>query len=287
MLMKEYEIKHRIPILCALLFLSLLLLFFLAVRPVGIPPARREIEAVREALSETGRVVHAGGFLWTDSGDLVAYTNSYDALVNMYEQGNRVCEIDIRETADGVLVCAHGDDAHLATGSDLPVTATAQEFADTLIFGEFLPMTVDMLADFMREHPDLYIITDAQGNNLGICRKLAGACPDLRDRFVIQIYHENEYDAVRGMGFQSIIYTLYRSEDTERNLWQVARIAQTHELVGITAQWELFGSLKNRMAMAHSGTPYMFHTVDDLHVMEKMLRKPYVYAVYTDFTGAE
>ena len=284
--MKEYEIKHRTPAILVLLILLVILLLSLTLWPVDVLPVRREVEAVRTAISETGRIVHAGGFLWTEDGDLVAYTNSWDALVNMYGQGNRICEIDIRETYDGVLVCAHGDDVHLATGSDLPVTATAEEFENTRIFGEFTPMTVDMLADFMREHPDLYIITDAQGDNLDICRKLAGAYPDLKDRFIIQIYHEDEYDGIRGMGFQYVIYTLYRSEDAERNLWQVGRFAQSHELVGITAQRELFDSLKNRLAMACCGTPYMFHTVDDVHVLEEMLRKPYVCAVYTDFTGA-
>ena len=147
-------------------------------------------------------------------------------------------------------------------------------------------MTVEMLAAFMREHPDLTVITDAQGDNLRISRKLAEAWPDLKDRFIIQIYHESEYDPVREYGFQNLIYTLYRAADEERNLWEIAHFAEKHALVGITIQKEQFYSVKNRIAMAHCGLPFMFHTVDDAAEIEAMLRKPYVAAVYTDLTDA-
>ena len=204
----------------------------------------------------------------------------------MYDAGNRFCEIDIRETSDGVLICAHGDEAHLANGSELPADALSGDFLSERLFGEFTPMTVEMLAAFMHEHPDLTVITDAQGDNLRISRKLAEALPDLKDRFIIQIYHESEYNPVREYGFQNLIYTLYRAADEERNLWEVAHFAEKHELVGITIQKEQFYSAKNRIAMAHCGLPFMFHTVDDAAEIEAMLRKPYVAAVYTDLTDA-
>ena len=120
-----------------------------------------------------------------------------DALRNMYDAGNRFCEIDIRETSDGVLVCAHGDDEHLANGSYLPVDAESADFLSERLFGEFQPMTVEMLVAFMRDHPDLFIVTDAQGDNLKISRKLAESYPDQLDNFIIQIYHDSEYDSIR------------------------------------------------------------------------------------------
>ena len=86
------------------------------------------------------------------------------------------------------------------------------------------------------------------------------------------------------MGFRNLIYTLYRAEDEERNLWEIAHFAETHELVGVTIQKEQFYSMKNRIAMAHCGLPFMFHTVDDTSEIEVMLQKPYVAAVYTDLT---
>ena len=280
--MMRYGTRRTICFLLLLLLLSLLLFF--AVRPVALP-AGPEVEKLRREICGQKRIVHAGGALMTQAGDEVIYTNSLDALQNMYDAGNRFCEVDIREASDGILICAHGDEAYLANGSDLPVDADSEAFLSERLFGEFQPMSVEMLAVFMREHPDLIMITDAQGDNLEICRKLAGSWPDLLDRFIIQIYHEGEYDSIRGMGFRNLIYTLYRAKDEERNLWEIAHFAETNELVGITIQKEQFYSLKNRIAMAHCGVPFMFHTVNDAAETETMLQKPYVAAVYTDLTG--
>ena len=271
---------RRAVIILLFLLMASVLLFF-TVRPV-YRSAGSEVEDLRKEIREQKRIIHAGGALKTEAGDEVVYTNSFEALLNMYEAGFRFCEIDIRETSDGVLICAHGDEEHLASGSDLPVNASYREFEQERLFGEFTPMSVERLADFMYEHPDLYIITDAQGDNLEIIGRLAEAYPDLQDRFIIQIYHEREYDPIREMGFRNLIYTLYRAEDQERNLWRIAHFAETHELLGITTQKEQFCSLKNRVAMAHCGIPFMFHTVDEEEEIERMLRKSYVLGIYTD-----
>lgn len=280
--MKE---RTRLYLLFLFLILAAGLLLFFSVRPVTLA-AGPEVEKIRAELRAQKVIIHAAGALRTQAGDEAIYTNSLDALQNMYDAGNRFCEIDIRETSDGVLICAHGDEAHLANGSELPADARSGDFLSERLFGEFTPMTVEMLVAFMREHPDLTVITDAQGDNLRISRKLAEALPDLMDRFIIQIYHESEYDPVREYGFQNLIYTLYRAADEERNLWEIAHFAEKHALVGITIQKEQFYSAKNRIAMAHCGLPFMFHTVDDAAEIEAMLRKPYVAAVYTDLTDA-
>lgn len=271
---------------CLLLFLLLFLAGFLlifTVRPVCVPVSQ-EMESIRDAIREQKYIIHAGGALKTQAGNIVIYTNSLDALQNMYDAGNRFCEIDMRETSDGVLVCAHGDETYLANGSYLPADAESADFLSERLFGEFRPMTIDMLVAFMRDHPDLFIVTDAQGDNLKICRKLAESYPDQRNNFIIQIYHDSEYDSIRQMGFRNLIYTLYRAEDEERNLWRIAHFVEKHGLVGVTIQKEQFYSMKNRIAMAHCGVPFMFHTVDNPEEMKEMQRKPYVCAVYTNLT---
>jgi hypothetical protein len=96
--------------LCVLLVLMMaFLLLFFAVRPVYLM-AGPQVENLRMYIREQKYIVHAGGLLKTQTGEEVIYTNSLEALINMYDAGNRICEIDIRETSDGVLVCAHGDE---------------------------------------------------------------------------------------------------------------------------------------------------------------------------------
>ena len=274
----------RIRTVLLLLVSAGIVLLLLSIRPLQYPVSSGTA-AVRTVIARTGRVVHAGGFVTTAAGERVAYTNSYDALLNMYEQGNRICEIDIRETGDGILVCAHGDDDFLAEGCDLPATATADEFLSAQIFGEFRPMTVELLADFMRAHPDLLIITDIiHQENESVCGRIAQNYPDLRERFVIQIYHEAEYEPIRRLGFPNIIYTLYRADDQERNYWRISHFAETHELVGITTQKEQFYLWKNQLAMPHCGAPLMFHTENDIEELNRMLRKRFVLGIYSDLT---
>lgn len=267
-----------------LLLLLFMLLLFFAVRPTH-HPVGAEIESIRTRIAATGRIVHAGGFLTTAEGQRVAYTNSFDALDNMYKQGNRVCEIDIRQAGDGELVCAHGDDRFLADGCALSVSASGKDFLSTRVFNEFQPMTVQMLAQFMRDHDDLLVITDiAHDNNIEICERIALGYPDLHNRFIIQIYHEAEYEPIAELGFPYIIYTLYRANDKERNYWRISHFAETHALVGVTTQKEQFYIRKNQVAMPHCGIPLMFHTVNNLNEINQILAKSYVLGVYTDLT---
>ena len=276
----------RSTAISGMLLCAAVILLLFAVRPVQYP-VQPDVAEVRTTIAKTGRVVHACGFLETADGERVAYTNSYDALTGMYEQGNRVCEIDIREAGDGELICAHGSESFLADGMVLPPTATEKDFLSSKIYDEFHPMNVDMLAQFMREHKDLLVITDIRGDNEAICRKIAEKYPDLMDQFVVQFYHEDEYKRIAQYGFRHLIYTLYRAEDYERNLWRIHHYAETHELVGVTIQCDQFQSWKNRLAMIHCGVPMMFHTVDDQEEIAEMLSKPYVLGVYTNLTAID
>ena len=279
-MMRTWKFTGRTAVALLLLLAMGLTLLLFSVLPADKP----EVERIRALIRSSGRVVHATGFLTTTDGRLVSYANSVDGLENLYALGNRVCEIDIKETRDGALICAHGDEIHIADGVDLRHSATLDDFMSTKVYGEFRPTTVEMVAEFMRKHKDLYVITDIRGNYMEICRRISEAYPDLRDQFIIQIYHEDEYEGVAVLGFPYIIYTLYRATDKERNIWRLADYADTHELVAYTIQTLQFYSWKNRVAMAHTGVPFMFFTIDDPEEIEMILRKSYVGGIYTNLT---
>lgn len=259
----------------------ILITFLLALYPVYIP-ASPSVEAIRDRIRNEGVIIHAGGTLQTRNGETVNYTNSYSSLTNMYALGHRICELDIGETSDGVLICAHEYNGFLTVGSDLPVTATSQEFLNERLFGEFEPMTLDKLTAFMREHEDLLIVTDVKDSNEDVCRKIAADYPDLTDRFIIQIYHNGEYDRIRALGFPYIIYTFYRATDEEYNFWNLKRFAEQHELVGMTFEALHYMSPIRRLLMARAGVPLMFHTLNDPDEIAGFQRGTNVYAVYTD-----
>ena len=139
--------------------------------------AGSEVERIRESFSKDGHIIHAGGLLVTANGEQVTYTNSLEALENLYEQGNRFCEIDLQETWDGMVICGHGDDRGLVFGTGLPADASGKEFLGTRIYGEFTPMSLADLAGFMLRHPDLTVITDVKTDNVRMCSRLAEEYP--------------------------------------------------------------------------------------------------------------
>ena len=239
-----------------------------------------EVLAVRQYIRENEHVIHGGGYLKTSAGNIVSVTNSYESLVNAYNYGNRVFEFDIRETLDGVLVCAHGDDETFTNGIALPSDTDSRHFLDALVYGEFHTMSLETLTEFMKEHQDVLVVTDVKDSNFETCRKIAERYPELRNRFIIQIYYPEEFDSIQALGFPNIVFTVYRTG--QRNIWKIADFAQNHELVAVTFPAAYFNSFRIRCAMACAGVPFMFFTVNEKDEMEKMLSRRFVLGVYTD-----
>ncbi len=204
---RKFNLK---PIMWVVNFLMFFLVILLSVKGL-VASYRRECDIVskRDILSKEKTIVHAAGEIEGRDGTRYTYTNSIDALNNFVKNGNMISEIDFIWTSDDKLVCAHDGDG-FASGVDtggMPVTE--QEFLTKKVFGEFATMGVDDLANFLRDNENIYIVTDIKDDNILGCKYLAEHCPDLLDRFFIQIYHYNEYEWIRQLGFNYIILTLY------------------------------------------------------------------------------
>ena len=120
-----------------------------------------EIYDSRCLLEDERTVVHGAGWIEDDFGKKYDYTNSFDALANSYRMGNRVIEIDFIWTLDEKLVCAHEDEP-FARGIESDGPLTEAEFLEKKSNGLFTTMSMSMLADFMREHQDMYVVTDSK-----------------------------------------------------------------------------------------------------------------------------
>ena len=160
---------------------------------------------------------------------------------------------------------------------------TSEEAGRARIFGRFTPLTLDGILEAMRQNDRFWVVTDCKDDNEGMCRYIAENAPDLRDRFVIQIYKEAEYDAIHEMGFGNIIFTLYRAPEEEQVPKELIRFARKHELAGITF-WsykaddeEFFKPLRKGL----KGMPLMVHTVNDPSEISRYYSMG-VDAVYTD-----
>ena len=267
----------------SLLLLCLMLILFLTVFVVTLP-VDNDIKTIRDLMSTDGRIIHAGGFLDTELGQ-VSYTNSLEALENLYSKGNRFCEIDLQETVDGMLICGHGDENELVYGTGLPLDTTGEDFLNCRIYGELTPLSLDDLAVFVQEHPGLFIITDVKTDNIQACKRIAEEYPGLINRFIVQIQMPGEYDILKDMGFRYIMYPIFKTPDKERDVLSLAGFVRRHQLVALIVPNGYYSpDFKLFLAEKIIGAPFVLHTLNNEWEINYYLDHDFALAVYTDRT---
>ncbi|OOF13202.1 hypothetical protein BZG79_08415 [Salinivibrio sp. MA427] len=70
--------------------------------------------------------------------------------------------------------------------------------------------TLSSLALWLENNPGKKIVTDVKEKNIDALRLIAERYPELKSRFIPQIYWPEEYKMVSELGFDNIIWTLYR-----------------------------------------------------------------------------
>lgn len=206
-------------------------------------------------------IMHAGGTL--DDGR--TGTNSLEAMNRSYEAGRYWLELDFNWTTDGVPVCIHDWDTFytkLVTGYPVPDSETFEHYRKTT-YGYETP-TLDIVADWLWNHPGAVVVTDAKENNLRLADYISDHYPHLMDRFAIQIYSLEEYDFVSGCGFDKIIYTFYREPYHKRfDAEGLQAFAEKHKkLIALVYSAEK-SQAEEIAAMTSLNIPVYVHTVND------------------------
>ena len=231
-----------------------------------------DVSGMRTLLCKEQLIIHAAGRYVTDDGKELYYTNSSEALENAYEAGRRVIEMDFMFTTDGYPVCAHNADGEWALGFPFANAPTHEEFMNSKVYDCLTPLDIYGLIDFMREHADLYIVTDMKDalwsgtDKFEVLKKCA---PDLMNRFIIQIYHDEEYDIVKNLGFPYVIYTLYAADEDERELAAILDACRNMELVALTMPDVWVDDAGFVSKVNETGVPLFVHTINDKKEMER------------------
>lgn len=239
-------------------------------------------------VDEKIEIIHAAGVVRDEYGEVYYGGNSYEGLKLCYDAGQRFVEIDFSFTSDGTLACIHGWYESFSDGITNKVPLSRDEYMRCKIYGHFTPMCLDTLAEFMKEHPDLCVVTDIKDRNVEGARMIAETYPELVGQFIVQIYQKEEYEQVRELGYENIILTLYKlSNDEKTDVPALAEFAQAHKLFGISfpaALADLDGFVPG---LRQSGTRLFVHTVNG----EQTCKKYYdmgISGVYTDYcAGSE
>lgn len=233
---------------------------------------------------DTSYIIHAAGEI-----DGYTTTNSLEALEKSYADGNRIIEIDFNFTSNLYAVCVHDWNYAIMPGYDKEKAKrpTIKQYRNTKIYGKFTPLELDSLVEYLRNHEDLYIITDCKEFNIVLARKIKEEHPDMMNRFIMQIYSEKDYEEISAFGYDKIIFTLYGLDwATKTNTEYLINFAKTHPLYAYTFPHELCSIDGYVDSLLTIGIPLFIHTVNDFEQQEKFFDMG-ISGIYTDNTKHE
>lgn len=226
------------------------------------------------------RIAHAGGGYQGKT-----YTNFYEALDLNLSQGFRYFEIDFVFTGDQQLVCLHDwgksfERRFKRPAKPIPTLAEFEKLAAD--FEPYTPCTLKGLAAWMKENPEAYIVSDVKGkrNNMPALEKMLAVLPDARRRLIPQIYQPEEYQPARDMGFEQIIWTLYRFPGDRKSV-----LTQLEKMEGAIAVTMPLRRAESSLPKKLAGLqiPTYVHTINDIEQAQKLVNELLVSEIYTDF----
>ncbi len=169
-----------------------------------IPVSQAPLSISRKPL-QSDVVAHALG-QWNGEN----YLNCQEAFEENYAKGLRLFETDFSLTSDGAVVLFH--DGH-EERFGLKKSFTEVDFLSARPFGSHL-LNLEALGKLLLKYPDSKIITDVKDDNLKVLmiinQKLNQMGVNVSSQIIPQIYHPSEFPKIKAMGFEQMIFTVYR-----------------------------------------------------------------------------
>lgn len=219
-------------------------------------------------------IAHAGG-------DAFGYrlTNSREALDQAYAGGFRFIELDFSLTTDYGIVLLHDWDACAKRLLGSSGQRTLEQFRSDRKLAGLTLLDLDGLLDWLRDHPDVIIITDTKDEqNYAFLELLYGRAGDLAYRFLPQAYNIEEYYKIRQLGFEDIILTLYKIPTDVESL---VPFAANEKPWAVTIPEERFYD-ELLIPLAATGVSIYAHSVNSVDFVDTWSGKGLT-GIYTDY----
>ena len=227
-----------------------------------------------------GLVAHAGG--WINKSQQVG--NCRESVINSYNRGHRVFELDFNLTTDGKLAVVHDWAGYSGMKS-------SEEWKEIKIWGVFTSMMLEDVLDIMLENKDMYIITDTKSYSytteqiieqfkiLVDTAKEKDPSLELLNRIIPQIYNQPMYDIIMEQyDFESVIYTLYKSPDKDDD---VVKFIKNHENIKVVTMLPERSKPEFVEKITKAGKYIYLHTINDEEEIENY-KKAGIWGFYTD-----
>lgn len=161
-------------------------------------------------------------------------TNSVEALHHAIKNGYKIIELDMELSSDHKIIMLHDWDrtAMHYFGTNFPRKLSQSQFMQLSVYGALEVLTFDKLAVILKKNPDIRIVTDTKGDNLELLTVIKEKYPNLIDRFIPQIYGYDQWSAVKELGYQDIIFTLYAMAELDTG--KLAAYVKNHDIYAVT-----------------------------------------------------
>lgn len=234
-----------------------------------------EGETTKEQIKPPKYISHAGGRI-----EGLSYTNSLESIQHSYEKGLKFIELDFIWTKDDQPVVFHDWD-NLDLLNAQPGIKTLDQYESFKMVEGLHQLTLATLVEWLRQHPDAYIITDVKADNQKLLLYIMNNYEDVADQFIPQIYQFGEYVPIRYMGYEKIILSLYANGNSEEEVIEFVKrnplFALTMHIDRIKGGWAK--RVKNKTDVFIYG-----HTINNLD-LEKEIISGGADGLYTDDLG--
>lgn len=221
-------------------------------------------------------IAHAGGGYEGQN-----YSNSIEALNHSYQEGFRYMEMDFSWTSDNQLVCLHDWDKTFKKlfNKKVKQALSYTEFKQWVEeHPDFSSCTLDSLAEWLTHKPDVRIITDIKYENLKGIRFIIEKFPNLKQQLIPQFYQPEEYQLLKDLGFNDLIWILYQYKGSKNS---VVELSQAMELWAVSMR---ASQAKSRTLQKLIGKHRIFvYTINDERSKLKLKNEYHVSGFYTDF----
>lgn len=233
-------------------------------------------------------VCHALGRTW--EGDTA--TNSKEAFLYNYRQGQRVFEVDLQITSDDIMVLRHDWYQDLGQAEAFGWTeeerwaVTAQEFLDAAIYGKYTPLTLEDWFAIMKRYPNIYMVTDTKYSpeveaqfRIFVDTAIENGYEDVLSRVIVQIYYKGMYDEVMSVyPFENMIWTLYYIGYPDRQ--EIVDFMDEKGIPVLVMPSSWWDDQKQK-DLENSGIKVYVHTVDDEEEAQQRIEQG-VSGIYSD-----
>lgn len=219
-------------------------------------------------------LAHAGGQI---NGD--KYTNSLEALNLNYSRGFRVFEIDIIKTSDNHLVCAHDWGAwERYTGFDGKTPVSLKEFLNHKIKGKYTPLSLEMLHNWFKDHPDAILFTDKIQDPIAVSSVF-----NSKKQLIMKFTSFSSIESAKSLGIEFVVNENILNSFKDDKVAKLKELGAKSILISrksIEANKALLLEIKEAGIKTYASHVNFGKGKDELYVFENEME--YIYGFYAD-----